>query len=74
MKEHDNASLSESTVFSEKQFTCRGPVVRFLATHAGEKFRCVDIEVSGDNGRFRKDGSPSPEDCPHLPTAAGLWS
>lgn len=30
-----------------------GPVAHFLVTHAGEKFRCVDAEVGGDNVRFR---------------------
>jgi hypothetical protein len=36
-----------------------GPIAHFLATHASEKFRCVDAEVNGENRKVQ-DGSPSP--------------
>lgn len=37
-------------VFSEKRSPCWGPAAHFLATHAAEKFRCVDTKVGGDRG------------------------
>lgn len=32
-------------VFSEKRSPCWSPAAHFLATHAAEKFRCVDTKV-----------------------------
>lgn len=47
-----------------------GPVAHFLASHAGEKFRCVDAEVSGDNVRLRMAALALEDRFP----PAGLWS
>lgn len=47
-----------------------GPVAHFLVTHAGEKFRRVGAEVSGDNVRLRVAALAL--EGRFLP--AGLWS